>query len=161
MKQDFELCGTRSSLSLRAGTNRIEIDDAEHDGSIRPLGGGEYVLSLDGAPQRVWIARTGDTIFVHMAGRAWEVEALDSLLAGGEDGGPSSDTVIAPMPGTVVSITCKAGDHVKRGDALMAIESMKLQTTITAPRDGIVAACHYEVAATFEKAATLVTLEAE
>lgn len=161
MKQDFELSGVRSSLSLRAGTDRIEIDGSEHDASIRPLGDGEYVLTLNGTPQRVWIARLGDSIFVHMGGRAWEVEALDSLLAGGEDGGPSSDTVSAPMPGTVISLTCKSGDHVKRGDALMAIESMKLQTTITAPRDGVVAACHYDVGATFEKAATLVTLEAE
>lgn len=161
MKRDFELNDVRTSLSLRAGTSHLEIDGSEHDASLRLLGDGEYVLTLNGTQQRAWIVRDGDTIFVHMAGRAWEVEALDALLAGGEDGGPSSDTIIAPMPGTVVSLSCKEGDHVKRGDALLAIESMKLQTTITAPRDGVVATCHVAMGATFEKAATLVTLEAE
>lgn len=161
MKRDFELDGIRSTLSLRAGTTQVEIDGNEHDASLRALGDGEFVLTLNGTQQRAWIARLGDTIFVHIAGRAWEVEALDPLLAGGEDGGPSSDTVIASMPGTVISVTCKQGGHVKRGEALMVIESMKLQTTITAPRDGVIATCHVETGATFEKAATLITLEAE
>ena len=43
------------------------------------------------------------------------------------------------MPGVVVSVNAKPGDHVKEGQPLLVIESMKLETSLTAPRDGVVA----------------------
>jgi biotin carboxyl carrier protein len=43
------------------------------------------------------------------------------------------------MPGTVVSIHKSAGNIISRGDALLTIESMKLQMALSAPRDGVVA----------------------
>ena len=44
----------------------------------------------------------------------------------------------APMPGTVVRIDVKAGDKVEKGDALLVLEAMKLETTVKAPQDGVV-----------------------
>lgn len=164
MKRDFDLAGTRSSVAVRAsdGPNKtIEIDGAAHDAALRDLGGGEYLLTLDGASHRVQLARQGDTVFIHADGRAWKAEGLDPLQEASGAGGTSSDTVTANMPGTVVSISCKQGDRVKKGDALLVIESMKLQTTVGAPRDGVVATCHVEAGGTFDKDVTLVTLEAE
>lgn len=164
MKRDFDLAGTRSSVAVRAsdGINKtVEIDGNTHEAALRALGGGDYLLTLNGAVHRVWLARQGDTVFIHADGRAWKAEALDPLREASDAAGASSDTVRATMPGTVVSVSCKAGDRVKKGDALLVIESMKLQTTIAAPRDGIVEACHVEAGGSFEKDVTLVTLESE
>lgn len=46
--------------------------------------------------------------------------------------------VRAPMPGTIVSVTAKAGDAVKANDVLLVLESMKIKNDIVAPQDGMV-----------------------
>jgi pyruvate carboxylase len=46
--------------------------------------------------------------------------------------------VPAPMPGLVVSVAVEVGQAVKRGDLLVTMEAMKMETTISADRDGTV-----------------------
>ena len=47
--------------------------------------------------------------------------------------------VRAPFNGKLLEVRTAAGQRVVRGDTLMVIESMKLEHTLTAPRDGSVA----------------------
>ena len=65
------------------------------------------------------------------------------------------------MPGTVVAVHVKKGDHVATGDPLLTIESMKLQITIGAERDGVVARVAVEPNATFERGALLAIVRPE
>ena len=53
-----------------------------------------------------------------------------------EDRNP--DHVAAPMPGLIVSIAVSEGQEVARGDVLFAIEAMKMETAVTADRDGVI-----------------------
>ena len=46
----------------------------------------------------------------------------------------------APMPGVITRVMVKAGDEVKKGQPLVALEAMKMEHLIRAPRDGQVAA---------------------
>jgi acetyl-CoA carboxylase biotin carboxylase subunit len=55
-----------------------------------------------------------------------------------ETEGDAGDSVVAPMPGRVVQAHVKAGQQVRRGDALMVLEAMKMEHTLSAPRDGTV-----------------------
>ncbi len=48
----------------------------------------------------------------------------------------------APMPGAVVTVAVKAGQKVKKGDPLLSIEAMKMETMLTAERDAVVHAVH-------------------
>jgi len=45
----------------------------------------------------------------------------------------------SPLPGVILSIDCKAGDTVKKGQKLLVLEAMKMENTIQADRDGEVA----------------------
>ena len=65
------------------------------------------------------------------------------------------------MPGAVVSVQKKPGDAVKRGEPIITIESMKLQTALPAPRDGVIASILKSEGETFEKDEVIATLEAE
>lgn len=47
-------------------------------------------------------------------------------------------TVVAPLPGTVLSIKTTVGTRVKAGDVLLVLEAMKMENDITASVDGIV-----------------------
>jgi pyruvate carboxylase len=48
------------------------------------------------------------------------------------------DQIGAPMPGTVVTVHAVAGQSVSRGDVLLTIEAMKMETSVRADRDGTV-----------------------
>nr|WP_249788103.1 acetyl-CoA carboxylase biotin carboxyl carrier protein subunit [Bradyrhizobium sp. NBAIM01] len=65
------------------------------------------------------------------------------------------------MPGFVVAITASPGQSVSAGMALMLIESMKLETVIRSPQDGIVDRIHVKEGDSFEHEAVLVTLSKE
>ena len=51
-------------------------------------------------------------------------------------------TLTAPMPATVAKVLVSKGSSVRRGDAVIVLEAMKMELTIRAPRDGVVAAVH-------------------
>jgi len=44
----------------------------------------------------------------------------------------------SPLPGTIIDITCKEGDSVKKGQKLVVLEAMKMENSINADRDGVV-----------------------
>lgn len=44
----------------------------------------------------------------------------------------------APMPGMVLKILVKEGDAVKKGDALLTLEAMKMENILKSPADGVV-----------------------
>ena len=44
--------------------------------------------------------------------------------------------VKAPMPGMVLNILVKEGDEVKKGDALIILEAMKMENILKSPSDG-------------------------
>ncbi|MEL3962518.1 pyruvate carboxylase [Lysinibacillus endophyticus] len=48
------------------------------------------------------------------------------------------DQIGATMPGTVLKVAVSKGSSVKRGDHLLITEAMKMETTVQAPKDGIV-----------------------
>ena len=130
----------------------VELQDAGAQGST---------LTVAGKSEPVVIVVCGDDVHVHLDGNAYTLCYSDALKRRSRQGlGTGDDNVLAPMPGTVVAVQVAAGAAVRRGEALMVIESMKLETTIGAPRDGVVQAVHVELGRSFERDAILVTLAA-
>jgi pyruvate carboxylase len=87
------------------------------------------------------------TVFFELNGQAREVEVVDQASGGGGTerlkADPSDPThVAANMPGMVISIAVKLGDHVKRGQKLLALEAMKMETLVQADRDAVVETLH-------------------
>jgi len=72
-----------------------------------------------------------------------------------------ADSVLAPMPGQIVSLTCKSGDTVNQGDRLIIMEAMKMELSLTAPRDGKVANVLCEAGQFVDAERVLIELEQE
>ncbi|HEY0949637.1 biotin/lipoyl-containing protein, partial [Nocardioides sp.] len=50
----------------------------------------------------------------------------------------ASGSLLAPMPGTVVSVAVEAGQQVEAGQPVLVLEAMKMQHTVSAPYAGVV-----------------------
>ncbi len=44
----------------------------------------------------------------------------------------------APMPGTIGTVPVRAGQQLARGDVLLTLEAMKMETTVRAEQDGVI-----------------------
>ncbi len=67
--------------------------------------------------------------------------------------------LLAPMPGLLVSIAVKEGDEVKIGEELAVLEAMKMENTLRAERNGVVAKVHFEAGASIEVDELIMELE--
>jgi 3-methylcrotonyl-CoA carboxylase alpha subunit len=84
----------------------------------------------------------GETAHLFTPQGATRITVLDPLAHAGE-AAQEGGRLTAPMPGKVVSFAVKAGDKVKAGQALAVMEAMKMEHTISAPKDGTVAELLY------------------
>ncbi len=84
------------------------------------------------------------TVFFELNGQPREVEVADRSLASAVRETPMADPadpnqIGSPLPGLVVGVAVSAGDPVRKGQKLLSIEAMKMETTIYAERAGRVA----------------------
>jgi pyruvate carboxylase len=105
------------------------------------------------------------TVFFELNGQPREVTVRDKSLQPAVPSRQKADPanpghVGAPIPGSVTSIAAEVNSHVKKGDRLMVMEAMKMQTTIYAPVDGIIRERLVHVGDTVESKDLLVVIEA-
>lgn len=81
------------------------------------------------------------TVFFELNGQPREISVLDHSLDGdiveavkADAGNPAH--IGASMPGMVVTVAVQVGDTVKKGQKLLTLEAMKMETTINAEADG-------------------------
>lgn len=65
----------------------------------------------------------------------------------------------APMPGLILDIFAKIGLEVKENDALLILEAMKMENTLTSPRNGIIKSISVTKGNTVEKNQLLIEFE--
>jgi len=119
-------------------------------------------IDIDYAGQRfaATVYASGETDHVFSARGATQILAIDLLAHAGE-GAADTGRLTAPMPGKVVSFAVKAGDKVSKGQALAVMEAMKMEHTIAAPADGVVAELMYGPGDQVMEGAELLKLEVQ
>ena len=65
----------------------------------------------------------------------------------------------APMPGMVLQIMVESGQHIKKGDAIVVLEAMKMENILKSPADGIVKKVHVIKGDKVEKNQVMVNLD--
>jgi biotin carboxyl carrier protein len=119
--------------------------------------GGATVVEIEGRRETVYCVTDRDTVFVHAFGRSWTLLVTDPVESSMRKG-QTSDAATAPMPGVLRSVAVQPGDQVTAGQIIAVIESMKMQTEIPAPRDGVVDRVLVSVGGNFDGGAPLVAL---
>jgi 3-methylcrotonyl-CoA carboxylase alpha subunit len=75
-------------------------------------------------------------------------------------GHPSSGTILSPMPGRIIAVDVTQGQSVTKGQKLLTLEAMKMEHSLTAPFDGVVAELNAETGAQVQVEAVLARIEA-
>lgn len=103
--------------------------------SASPSDGGEgiYTVSVEGKSYTVTVAAGGDINgIVALSEGAPDTNANSAPISGGEP-------VIAPLAGNVIAVPISIGQTVKAGDTVLVLEAMKMETNVSAPKDGQIA----------------------
>ncbi len=137
----------------------VQVDDTRL--AVRDAGEGRFVTTIDGHSEKLQAVAHGDAVYVQLRGRAWRLDKVDAARGHGAGAAGASGAVVAPMPGVVVSLHAQPGQRVAQGDALLVIESMKLQMTLGAAAAGTVVELPFAVGQTFQRGAMLARTEAE
>jgi acetyl/propionyl-CoA carboxylase alpha subunit len=163
MRHAFDIAGTEVEVWLsRDGEGYRLHGDAGTASVMLSQRGIVASLEIDGHRAAALVVVDGEALHVHVAGGNFTLRHLDPARRFADsDSGSGGDVARAPMPGTVVRVDVAIGQKVAAGDPLVVIESMKLETTIRAWHDGLVADLHVAAGQSFDRDAVLVTLAAE
>jgi 3-methylcrotonyl-CoA carboxylase alpha subunit len=81
--------------------------------------------------------------------------------AQGSAGGAAGDgAILSPMPGKIIAVDVSVGDMVSKGQKLLTLEAMKMEHSLTAPFDGVVAELNASAGAQVQVEALLARIEA-
>jgi 3-methylcrotonyl-CoA carboxylase alpha subunit len=105
------------------------------------------------------VVRQGSRIDVFVMGKSETLFLKDALASAGQAEADHAGSLTAPMPGKIIAIEVQAGDKVKRGQALLVMEAMKMEHTIVAGGDGIVENIYFGVGEQVAEGAVLISLE--
>ncbi|KHJ53821.1 hypothetical protein LA66_14550 [Aureimonas altamirensis] len=119
------------------GHYRILQEGASHTVDIVERGP-EPLVRIDGIARRFGWRRSGWTATLFIDGESYVATRPQPGLSDRPADG--AGVVLSPMPGTVRVVSAVPGQAVERGAALIVVEAMKMEHTLTAPRDGIVEA---------------------
>ncbi|HEX6256151.1 MAG TPA: biotin carboxylase N-terminal domain-containing protein [Euzebyales bacterium] len=115
----------------------VRIDDDDVMAAAAHVSGDWLHVDVGGLVRRYVHADDGDITWVSDRGTVWAVRRQQQLAAAGDaeaHGGP----VLAPMPGTVLSVHVADGDEVRAGQPVVVMEAMKMEHQLRAPADGVV-----------------------
>ncbi|MDR2679278.1 MAG: biotin/lipoyl-binding protein [Tannerella sp.] len=66
------------------------------------------------------------------------VQAHTTPVVSRPAGNTANSAVKSPLPGVILSIDCKVGDTVKKGQKLLVLEAMKMENTIPSDKEGVI-----------------------
>jgi len=109
-------------------------------------------------PSKYKVTVEGNTFEVLVEEETGEIASVTTASAPEKKPAPAIE-VLAQLPGNVYEILCAVGKRVKKGDTLVILEAMKMETLIAAPEDGKVTSLAVEKGMTVQAGQLIATLE--
>jgi 3-methylcrotonyl-CoA carboxylase alpha subunit len=144
---DLELDGQRLTAAVQRehdGETVLTIGAQRWPLRARALGGPRHDVLLGDDRRTLSVYAQGERYAVFAPGGSALVAEYDPIAHAGDHAGEGG-RLTAPMPGKVVAFLAAQGEAVKRGQPLAVMEAMKMEHTMTAPRDGVIEELLYAV----------------
>ncbi|MGY4648786.1 acetyl/propionyl/methylcrotonyl-CoA carboxylase subunit alpha [Mycobacterium sp. URHB0021] len=139
-KRYLDAAGTDHEVRYRFGRSGLQVD-GDDTASLVSSAPDRVVLAVDGVERTFDVARYGNPespeVFVDSALGPVRLSAQPRFPD--PDSDVAQGSLLAPMPGSVTKVAASVGDQVTAGQALIWLEAMKMEHTIAAPADGVLA----------------------
>ncbi|MGK2739467.1 acetyl/propionyl/methylcrotonyl-CoA carboxylase subunit alpha [Tepidicaulis sp. LMO-SS28] len=152
--------GEALGVTVQASGKGWRVHYGEHtlyaEGSLSDDGALQAVV--DGRRVRASAIELNGGFVLMRRGVAYEFTRPNPLdVDFGEEAG--GEGILAPMPGKIIQVLTEAGKSVRKGDALIVLEAMKMEQTLQAPGEGVVASVNVSAGDQVEGGAVLLTFE--
>ena len=118
----------------KVNVRKVDLNAKANEG--RQTQSGRYSVVVNGSRYNVEVSEGfNDSIQVKSI---TEVEGKSLKNAKSAAVGATENDIVASLPGAVHKILVSAGDHVKKGQAIVVLEAMKMEIEVKAPKDGII-----------------------
>jgi acetyl/propionyl-CoA carboxylase alpha subunit len=157
-KKYSDTAGETHEVSYRF--TRTGVDLPGHDAvSLVSAQPERVLLAVDGVERPFDVARYGEQVFVDSP--LGPVQLVGLPRFGDPDAAVAQGSLLAPMPGSVLRVGAAVGDTVTAGQPLIWLEAMKMEHTVTAPTDGVLAELNVEAGQQVEVGAVLARVDTE
>jgi acetyl/propionyl-CoA carboxylase alpha subunit len=160
--QELEGRGGRIAVAYRIGRDGVRASIAgepAEDVRVHACSATEVDLEVAGVRRRIAVHRVGERVFVDSALGASDLRAVPRFAE--PEAELAAGSLVAPMPGIVRQVCVAVGDAVAKGDVLLVLEAMKMETPIRAPGAGKVTELRAGVGDQVEAGALLAVIEEE
>jgi pyruvate carboxylase subunit A/propionyl-CoA carboxylase alpha chain len=117
----------------------------------------QVVLTVGAVDRPFRVAQYGDDVFVDSPGSSVHLVALPRYPDPAD--AVAHGSLLAPMPGSVLRVGAAVGDTVTAGQPLVWLEAMKMEHTIAAPADGVLAELNVTAGTQVEVGAVLARVD--
>ena len=139
-RMEFTLTdGTTAAVDavMRQGYAIVTVEGQSHHVALGPRDKDRLQIALDDETYFARVVRLGGQISATTPQGRYDLELVDPFHYEPADSLPDA-RLTALMPGRVVKVLAGVGDAVKKGQSLRILEAMKMEHTITSPRDGVI-----------------------
>ena len=96
----------------------------------------QVVVVVNGQIRKQEFFVEGNTVYIFNAvGDQYGFKFESDSMKAGESEGAGDKALLSPMPGTVTKVFRKAGDQIKKGESIVAMEAMKMELVLKAQFD--------------------------
>ena len=131
-------------VSGEAGRYRLTIGSEVWEVDARPTAQGIYSLLIGGVSYVADVFDEDGACVVDVGAERYVIHVEEQTryiirTKGGAGCGQAARTLVAPLPGRIVTVAVKPGDRVEKGATLLVIEAMKMENEFKAGASGTVA----------------------
>ena len=139
------------TVRLSTGDGAVHVSIIGTPGSAKVTVGEEAPRSLtaqasvdtittvvDGIRDTARFAREEAATWISNSHGTWSVRAVSEPSVRADDTHSGDAEILSPMPGSIIAISVTQGENVSAGAAVVVVEAMKMEHTLTTPIDGTV-----------------------
>ena len=142
------------------GKGVLHVNDRAVSFNVRDRHASGGWIEIDGRNHQFFISRNANNVAVWIDGHTYLLERIEKgrlLEAASAEHG--SGEIRALMPGKVLRVDVKVGDTVAEHQTVVIMESMKMETSLTAARAGTVTAVHCKPGQTVDMGEILAVIQ--
>ena len=116
----------------------VSIDDQPASTLYAHTTADTITVVVDGRRETMTFARSDSATWISSAQGTWQLRTVAEPSVRDDDAHSGDAEILSPMPGSVIAVGTSTGELITAGTAVVVVEAMKMEHTLTTPIDGTV-----------------------